>query len=50
MVVGTDYPFDMGHYQIHELIAATPGLTAAEREAILGGTAERLLEVNPARK
>jgi aminocarboxymuconate-semialdehyde decarboxylase len=47
VVVGTDYPFDMGHYQVHELIAATPGLTAAEREAILGGTAERLLQVNP---
>jgi aminocarboxymuconate-semialdehyde decarboxylase len=43
VVVGTDYPFDMGHYRIHELVAATPGLSTAEREAILGGTAERLL-------
>jgi aminocarboxymuconate-semialdehyde decarboxylase len=43
VVVGTDYPFDMGHYQIHALVAATPGLSPAEREAILGGTADQLL-------
>ena len=46
IVVGTDYPFDMGHYDIHALVAGTPGLSVAEREAILGGTAERLFEVD----
>jgi aminocarboxymuconate-semialdehyde decarboxylase len=46
VVVGTDYPFDMGHYDIHALIGATSGLTFAERKAILGGTVLRLLEVN----
>jgi aminocarboxymuconate-semialdehyde decarboxylase len=45
VVIGTDYPFDMGHYDIHTLLARTPGLTDAERETILSGTAERLLQV-----
>jgi aminocarboxymuconate-semialdehyde decarboxylase len=43
VVVGTDYPFDMGYYDVHALIRATPGLTADERAAILGGNAESLL-------
>jgi aminocarboxymuconate-semialdehyde decarboxylase len=42
-VVGSDYPFDMGHYDPHGLLAATQGLTAAELSAILGGNAARLL-------
>lgn len=46
VVVGTDYPFDMGHYDVHALIAATPGLSPLERAAILGGTALGLLEMN----
>jgi aminocarboxymuconate-semialdehyde decarboxylase len=44
VVMGTDYPFDMGHYDVHALVGATPSLTAAERAAILGGTAEWLLQ------
>jgi aminocarboxymuconate-semialdehyde decarboxylase len=43
VVVGTDYPFDMGHYDIHAVIGNTPGLSHAEREAILGGNAAVLL-------
>jgi aminocarboxymuconate-semialdehyde decarboxylase len=43
VVVGTDYPFDMGHYDIHAVIGNTPGLTDAQREAILSGNADRLL-------
>jgi len=43
VLIGTDYPFDMGHYQPHELIASTPGLSAADAEAILGGNAAALL-------
>jgi len=42
VVVGTDYPFDMGHYDIHALVRATD-LTAQQRAAILGGNAARLL-------
>jgi aminocarboxymuconate-semialdehyde decarboxylase len=43
VVVGTDYPFDMGSYDIHDLLSHVPGLSAAERAAILGGNAARLL-------
>ena len=43
VVAGTDYPFDMGHYDIHALIGATAGLTPEQRAAILGGNAQRLL-------
>ncbi|HWH81077.1 MAG TPA: amidohydrolase family protein, partial [Burkholderiaceae bacterium] len=43
VVIGTDYPFDMGDYDVHGLIAAVPGLTDDERDAIHAGNAERLL-------
>jgi aminocarboxymuconate-semialdehyde decarboxylase len=43
VVIGTDYPFDMGHYDVHELVNAVPGLREEERRAILGGNARRLL-------
>jgi aminocarboxymuconate-semialdehyde decarboxylase len=48
VVIGTDYPFDMGHYDVHALIRETD-LTAQQRAAILGGNAMRLLglETNP---
>jgi len=45
VVVGTDYPFDMGHYDVHAVIGNTPGLSHAQREAILGGNADRLLQM-----
>jgi aminocarboxymuconate-semialdehyde decarboxylase len=47
VVVGTDYPFDMGHYDIHALVRATD-LTAQQRAAILGGNAARLLGLTSA--
>lgn len=43
LVVGTDYPYDMGCYDVHECIAAIPGLSPEERKQILGGNAARLL-------
>lgn len=43
LVVGTDYPFDMGAYDIHAMLDAIPELDAAQREAILGGNARGLL-------
>jgi aminocarboxymuconate-semialdehyde decarboxylase len=43
VVVGTDYPFDMGHYDVHSLVDETTGLTDQERSDILGGTAARLI-------
>jgi aminocarboxymuconate-semialdehyde decarboxylase len=48
IVIGTDYPFDMGHYDIHALIGATAGLTSEQHAAILGGNAARLLALSPA--
>jgi len=46
LVVGSDYPFDMGHEDPHGLLAATPGLSDAERAAILGGNARSLLGID----
>ncbi|MDH7799026.1 MULTISPECIES: amidohydrolase family protein [unclassified Beijerinckia] len=43
VVVGTDYPFDMGDYDPIGLIEAVAGLSAADRAAILGNNARELL-------
>jgi aminocarboxymuconate-semialdehyde decarboxylase len=43
IVVGTDYPFDMGAYDVHELVDSVPGLSEKERIQILGLNAARLL-------
>jgi aminocarboxymuconate-semialdehyde decarboxylase len=43
IVVGTDYAFDMGDYDVHELIESLPALIEDERAAILGGNAKQLL-------
>jgi aminocarboxymuconate-semialdehyde decarboxylase len=47
IVVGTDYPYDMAHYDMHGLLAEVPGLSESERAAILGGNAARLLDLPP---
>jgi aminocarboxymuconate-semialdehyde decarboxylase len=44
VMVGTDYPFDMGHYDAHALIAGVAGLSEEDQKAILGGNAARLLQ------
>jgi aminocarboxymuconate-semialdehyde decarboxylase len=43
VMVGTDGPFDMGHYDMHALVDAVPGLSEADRAALQHGNAERLL-------
>ncbi|HEY6444687.1 MAG TPA: amidohydrolase family protein [Candidatus Acidoferrales bacterium] len=43
IVIGTDYPFDMGVYDPHGQVAAVPELSKQERDLILGGNAARLL-------
>jgi aminocarboxymuconate-semialdehyde decarboxylase len=43
VVVGTDYPFDMGHYSPHELIDAVAGLSQDDRDAIFSGNALALI-------
>lgn len=45
VVIGTDYPFDMGHYDIHGLIAAVPGLSDKDRAGLLGGNIMRLMGI-----
>lgn len=43
VVVGTDYPYDMGFYDPAGLVAATPGLSDDDRHRILAGNAAALL-------
>jgi aminocarboxymuconate-semialdehyde decarboxylase len=45
VVLGTDYPYDMGEVDPIGLIARVPRLSAAEKEAIMGGNAARLLKI-----
>jgi aminocarboxymuconate-semialdehyde decarboxylase len=43
IVVGTDYAFDMGDYDPHDLLESLPELSEEDRAMILGGNALRLL-------
>jgi aminocarboxymuconate-semialdehyde decarboxylase len=43
VLVGTDYPFEMGDDDPVALVDAVPGLEPSQREAILSGNARRLL-------
>jgi aminocarboxymuconate-semialdehyde decarboxylase len=45
IVLGTDFPFNWTSRGV-DLVLETPGLTGSEREAILGGTAARLLRIS----
>ena len=47
VVAGTDYPYDMGAWDVAGLLAAVPGLDDAGRAAIAGGNARRLLDRTP---
>lgn len=42
VLMGTDYPFDMGEYRPHDFIAKNTGLDAEAVAAIMGGNAARL--------
>ncbi len=43
--MGTDYPFPWTKTSVDHILG-TPGLSDAERAAILGGTAAKLLGIN----
>ncbi|NBU70154.1 MAG: amidohydrolase [Bacteroidetes bacterium] len=43
VLLGTDYPYDMGETDPLRLIASTPGISAEEKDLLIGGNAERLL-------
>lgn len=45
IVIGTDYPFDMGHYDPVGLIEDISGIGDADRAAMLGGNARALLGI-----
>jgi len=47
IVMGTDYPFPWTKTAVDHILD-TPGLSDAERVAILGETAEKLLAIKPA--
>ncbi|MCG3772602.1 MAG: hypothetical protein JW384_03817 [Nitrosomonadaceae bacterium] len=46
IVLGSDHPADMGHMVPAEVVERLPGLTAAERDLIMGGNASRLLKLH----
>lgn len=45
VLLGTDYPYDMGEEDPVGLITSVPRLTAADRDLILGGNALKLLKI-----
>jgi aminocarboxymuconate-semialdehyde decarboxylase len=45
IAVGTDYAFDMGDYDVHELLESVPHLSEEERAQISGGNAMKLLGI-----
>lgn len=47
LVLGSDHPYDMGDPDLVARIEQRPGLTDAERAAILGGNAAQLLGIPP---
>ena len=42
VVIGTDYPCDMGYYKPVEFVSGVKSLARAEKEAIIGGNAAKL--------
>ena len=46
VMLGSDYPFDMGYERPAELVEQLPGLSQADKQAILGDNARRLLKLN----
>ena len=45
VLIGTDYPFDMGEYDPVEHVYQVPGLSSANRDLICGGNALRLMHM-----
>jgi aminocarboxymuconate-semialdehyde decarboxylase len=50
VVIGTDYPYDMGYYKPVDFVNRTKALTRVQKEAIIGGNAARLLGLKPGRR
>ena len=45
VLLGTDYPYDMGEDNPVALIESVPRLTRADKGRIMGGNAARLLKI-----
>ncbi len=43
VVIGTDYPYDMGYYKPVDFVERTASLTRAQKDQIIGGNAAKLL-------
>jgi aminocarboxymuconate-semialdehyde decarboxylase len=50
VVIGTDYPYDMGYYKPVDFVNNTKSLTRAQKNAIVGGNAAKLLKLKPRKK
>jgi aminocarboxymuconate-semialdehyde decarboxylase len=46
VLLGTDYPYDRGMEHPVDFIGGTPGLTAADKDRIMGANAARLLKID----
>ncbi|MDB5905286.1 MAG: hypothetical protein JWM26_4164 [Betaproteobacteria bacterium] len=49
VVIGTDYPYDMGYYKPVDFVEGTASLTRAQKDAIIGGNAAKLLGLRGSR-
>jgi len=47
VVIGTDYPYDMGYYKPVGFVNGNKALTRAQKDAIIGGNASPLLGLEP---
>jgi aminocarboxymuconate-semialdehyde decarboxylase len=43
VVIGTDYPYDMGYYKPVDFVNASKKLTRKQKDQIIGGNAAKLL-------
>ena len=50
VVIGTDYPYDMGYYKPVDFVERAKRLTRAQKDAIIGGNAAKILGLKPRRK
>ncbi|MBI4192956.1 MAG: amidohydrolase [Betaproteobacteria bacterium] len=47
VVIGTDYPYDMGYYEPVDFVDDVKSLTRTQKDAIIGGNAAKLLKIKP---
>ena len=50
VVLGTDYPYDMGMEHPVDFIGGTKGISASDKDRIMGGNAARLLGIDANRR